>query len=115
MKLAKFLNSLFTKNGFILIDANGNRFKIGNPVKENPITLKILDKSLHFKLLYHPDLYFGEAYTNGSILIENGTLTDFLEITFENMRKNIVFFHLKINHIIFLIYHSDVQHFSLSF
>ena len=56
MKLAKFLNSLFTKNGFILIDANGNKFKIGNPVKENPITLKILDKSLHFKLLYHPDL-----------------------------------------------------------
>ena len=87
MKLAKFLNSLFTKNGFILIDANGNKFKIGNPVKENPITLKILDKSLHFKLLYHPDLYFGEAYTNGSILIENGTLTDFLEITFENIGR----------------------------
>ena len=87
MKLAKFLNSLFTKNGFILIDANGNKFKIGNPVKENPITLKILDKSLYFKLLYHPDLYFGEAYTNGSILIENGTLTDFLEITFENIGR----------------------------
>ena len=87
MKLAKFLNSLFTKNGFILIDANGNKFKIGNLVKENPITLKILDKSLHFKLLYHPDLYFGEAYTNGSILIENGTLTDFLEITFENIGR----------------------------
>ena len=87
MKLAKFLNSLFTKNGFILIDAYGNKFKIGNPVKENPITLKILDKSLHFKLLYHPDLYFGEAYTNGSILIENGTLTDFLEITFENIGR----------------------------
>ena len=87
MKLAKFLNSLITKNGFILIDANDNKFKIGNPVKENPITLKILDKSLHFKLLYHPDLYFGEAYTNGSILIENGTLTDFLEITFENIGR----------------------------
>ena len=87
MKLAKFLNSLFTKNGFILIDAYGNKFKIGNPVKENPITLKILDKSLHFKLLYHPDLYFGEAYTNGSILIENGTLTDFLEIAFENIGR----------------------------
>ena len=87
MKLAKFLNSLFAKNGFILIDANGNKFKIGNPVKENPITLKILDKSLHFKLLYHPDLYFGEAYTNGSILIENGTLTDFLEIAFENIGR----------------------------
>ena len=78
MKLAKFLNTLFTKNGFILIDANSNKFKIGNPSRENPIILKILDKSLHLKLLYHPDLYFGEAYKNGSILIENGTLKDFL-------------------------------------
>ncbi len=87
MKLAKFLNSLFIKNGFILIDADSNKYKIGNPKKEKPITLKLLDKSLHFKLLFHPDLYFGEAYTNGSIVIENGSLTDFLEIAFENIGR----------------------------
>jgi len=87
MKLAKFLNSLFIKNGFILIDADSNKYKIGNPKKENPITLKLLDKSLHFKLLFHPDLYFGEAYSNGSVVIENGSLTDFLEIAFENIGR----------------------------
>ena len=47
MKLAKFLNSLFIKNGFILIDADSNKYKIGNPKKEKPITLRLLDKSLH--------------------------------------------------------------------
>ena len=35
-----------------------------------PIKIKILKKSLHYKLLLHPDLYFGEAYTNGDIEIE---------------------------------------------
>ena len=85
MKLAKFLNSLFIKNGFILIDAESNKYKIGNPKKENPITLKLLDKSLHYKLLFHPDLYFGEAYSNGSVVIENGSLTEFLEIAKKNM------------------------------
>ena len=31
-------------------------------------------------MLLLPDLYFGEAYTNGSLVIENGSLTEFLDI-----------------------------------
>ena len=74
MQLARFLNKIFKKKGFILTDANSKEFIIGNP-EQNPIKLKILDKKLHYKLLLHPDLYFGEAYTNGDIVIENGSLT----------------------------------------
>ena len=87
MYLAKFLDSLIKKNGFVLIDANKNKYNIGNPKKENPITLKLLDKKLHYKLLLHPDLHFGEAYANGSLVIENGTLTDFLDLTMENLGR----------------------------
>ena len=76
MKLIEFLNTLFKNDGFLLIDANMNKHLIGHPKKDKPITLKILDRSLHTKLLLLPDLYFGEAYTNGSIIIENGTLTE---------------------------------------
>ena len=75
MQLARFLNSVFKKDGFILIDANSKSYIIGNPEKENPIKVKILNKNLHYKLLFHPDLYFGEAYTDGEIVIENGSLT----------------------------------------
>ena len=87
MYLAKFLDSLIKKNGFVLIDANKNKYNIGNPKKENPITLKLLDKKLHYKLLLFPDLFFGEAYTNGSIIIENGSITDFLELAFKNIGR----------------------------
>ena len=38
---------------------------IGNPKSENPIKLKILNKNLHYKLLFHPDLYFGELILMG--------------------------------------------------
>jgi len=90
MNLAKFLNNLFKYDGFILIDSNFNKFVIGRPLKEQPITIKLLDKSLNYKLLLYPDLYFGEAYTNGSLVIENGTLTEFLEIALRNIgRKDI--------------------------
>ena len=87
MQLARFLNKLFQKDGFILIDAYLKKYIIGQPKDKNPITVKILDKKLHYKLLFRPDLYFGEAYSNGSILIENGTLTDFLDITLMNLGR----------------------------
>ena len=87
MQLAKFLNRLFQKDGFILIDAHLKKYIIGSPKNKNPIIIKILDKKLHYKLLFRPDLYFGEAYSDGSIVIENGTLTNFLDITLMNLGR----------------------------
>ena len=90
MQLARFLNKLFKHDGFVLIDANSKKYIIGNPKKEKPILLKLLDKKLHYKLLFYPDLYLGEAYTDGSLVIENGSLTDFLEMAMKNLgRKEI--------------------------
>tara|TARA_B100000686_G_scaffold348707_1_gene440398 strand:- start:2835 stop:4022 length:1188 start_codon:yes stop_codon:yes gene_type:complete len=87
MKLANFLNNLFKQDGFVLVDANYKKYVIGKPIKEKPITIKLLDKKLNYKLLINPDLYFGEAYTDGSLIIENGTITEFLDITFKNIGR----------------------------
>ena len=88
MQLARFLNRLFKKDGFVLIDANSKKYIIGSPNKLNPITLKLLEKKLHYKLLFYPDLYFGEEYANGNIKIENGTLTDFLNLALMNLGRS---------------------------
>jgi len=87
MNLTKFLESLFKEDGFVLIDANSKEYIIGKPKKNVPIKIKLLDKSLNYKLLLLPDLYFGEAYVNGSLVIENGTLTEFLEIAMKNLGR----------------------------
>ena len=87
MNLNKFCQNLFKEDGFILVDANSKEYTIGKPKKQNPIRIKILDKSLHYKLLLLPDLYFGEAYSDGSLVIENGTLTDFLDIAMKNIGR----------------------------
>ena len=98
MQLAKFLNSLFKKDGFILIDAYSKKYTIGIPKNKNPIILKILDKNLHYKLLIRPDLYFGEAYSDGDIKIENGNLTNFLDLALSNIgRGELNFFSQLIN------------------
>ena len=98
MHLARFLNKLFKKDGFILIDAYSKKYIIGIPENKNPITLKILNKKLHYKLLFRPDLYFGEAYSDGDITIENGTLTNFLDLALMNIgRGKLNFFSQLIN------------------
>ena len=88
MQLARFLNKLFKEDGFILIDAKEQKYIIGNPKKEKPIILRLLDKKLHYKLLFYPDLYFGEAYANGTAKIENGSLTDFLDMALKNIGRS---------------------------
>ena len=87
MLLARFLNNLFKERGFILLDANSKKYVIGKPEGEKPLVLKLFDKSLHYELLIYPDLYFGEAYTDGKVTFENGTLSDFLDLALENIGR----------------------------
>ncbi len=87
MSLVSFLNNLFKDDGFELIDSNSKKYVIGKPIKEKPIRIKLLDQKLMQKLLINPDLYFGEAYMDGSLVIENGTLTEFLELAFKNIGR----------------------------
>ena len=88
MLLARFLNQIFKKDGFILIDADKKKYIIGEPKKKEPIEIKLLDKKLHYKLLINPDLYFGEAYTDGTLQIENADITEFLDIALMNIGRN---------------------------
>ena len=87
MSLVSFLNNLFKKGGFVLIDANSKKYIIGSPDKSKPLILKLLNKDLHYKLIINPDLYFGEAYVDGSLVIENGSISDFLELAFQNIGR----------------------------
>ena len=96
MNLTKFLKNLFKEDGFVLIDANFKEYIIGKPKKQNPIKIRLLDKSLHYKLLLLPDLYLGESYTDGSLVIENGTLTEFLDLLMKNIGRSEINIYSKI-------------------
>jgi len=88
--LARLLSKIYKKNGIILIDSQGQKYICGKPDLNKPITLRLLKKELNWKLALNPDLNFPEAYMREEILIENGSLLDFLNMTFENIgRKEI--------------------------
>ena len=87
MLIARLFSKIYKKGGIILIDSYGHKFICGNPDFRKPLTLKILNKQLNWKLLFNPELSFPEAYMKGEIEIENGSLLDFLNLTFENLAR----------------------------
>ena len=87
MLVARLFSKIYKKGGIILVDYTGQKFICGNPDLKKPLILKILNKKLNWQLIINPDLSFPEAYMKGDIKIENGSLLDFLNLTFENLGR----------------------------
>ncbi len=87
MILAKVLSKIYKKNGIILEDSSGQKYICGDPQKEKPITIKLLKENLKWKLILDPELEFPEAYMRNEILIENGSLEEFLMSLIENLGR----------------------------
>ena len=87
MLVARLFTKIYKKGGIVLIDSSNQKFICGNPNLNKPLTLRILNKKLNWKLIINPDLSFPEAYMNGDIKIENGSLLDFINLTFENLGR----------------------------
>ena len=87
MILAKVLSRIYKKNGIILEDSTGQKYICGSPRKDSPITLKLLKDNLKWKLILDPELEFPEAYMRNEILIQNGSLEEFLMSLVENLGR----------------------------
>ena len=84
MMLAKFLDRTVSCGDLQMIDANGKhwRFGDGNPPH---VTIRLTDKRLHWRLVVNPKLMLGESYMDGTLVIEDGTLTDLLDLAGRNL------------------------------
>lgn len=49
-------------------------------------TIRLTDPALHFRLFHNAQLAMGEAYVDGTLRIEDGTLYDFIDICAANQR-----------------------------
>ena len=61
-----------------IIDSNGKTHKFGN---SNPhVSIRLKNKSIERKLFLNPNLHIGEAYMNEELVVEKGTIEDFLNL-----------------------------------
>jgi cyclopropane-fatty-acyl-phospholipid synthase len=75
---------VITVGTLTMIDAYG-KAHVFRGTEEPRVTVRLHDKALHHKLLLTPKLAVGEAYMNGTLTIEEGTLYDFLDLAGHNM------------------------------
>jgi cyclopropane-fatty-acyl-phospholipid synthase len=69
-----------------VIDADGKRHVFSGAPGPS-VTVRLKDRSLHHKLLFHPKLALGEAYMEGTLTVEEGgTLYDLLDLAGRNMQ-----------------------------
>ena len=61
-----------------IIDSNDKTHKFGN---SNPhVSIRLKNKSIERKLFLNPNLHIGEAYMNEELVVEKGTIEDFLNL-----------------------------------
>jgi cyclopropane-fatty-acyl-phospholipid synthase len=82
-----FLRRLLQFGRLTVIDAAGRSHVFsGQPLPDvQPVTVRLRDRRLHWLLPLKPSLAVGEAYMDGTLTIEEGSLYDFLAIAAENI------------------------------
>lgn len=88
MRLLNAMLSKFVQNGTIrIIDADGEHYEHKGAAGPE-VTLRLTDKKLARRLFLNPELRAGEAYVDGTMIIEEGSIRDLLMI-FALNRKNL--------------------------
>ena len=87
--LATLFRSLIKSGELTLIEADGTRHRYGRrdeatPQDERPVVVRLTKPWLGWKLALNPNLYCGEAYMDGTLRIEQGTLYDMVAIVTRN-------------------------------
>lgn len=89
MPLVKFLSGLVRSGELTLIDPDGKRTVFGTrdaaiPADENPVVIRVADRSTALKIALDPGRFAGEAYMDGALTLESGDIYDLLSLVARN-------------------------------
>ncbi len=87
--LVPVLKRLIRQGDLTLILPDGRAERFGGPPLPGvgPVTIRIHDSATARRMALRPGLATGEAYMNGRLTIEHGTLADFLAIGCDNLER----------------------------
>ncbi|MFA7428549.1 MAG: cyclopropane-fatty-acyl-phospholipid synthase family protein [Rhodospirillaceae bacterium] len=96
MLLSRLLEKLIRHGDLTVIDAHGSHHRfMGLPITDLPperippsVTIRLHDPALHWRLLTSTHMAAGEAFTDGTLTVEQGTLYDFLGLVIYNMSRH---------------------------
>src|SRR4051794_31849955 len=77
--IGKLVDKLLRKGSITLVDADGKRETLG-PGGGKHLTVRFTDNKVGFDILKNPRLAVGEAYMDGRLVVEDGTILELLEL-----------------------------------
>jgi cyclopropane-fatty-acyl-phospholipid synthase len=87
MYLLENLMKRFVKVGTLtILDVEG-RSHVFKGTAGPEVTIRLRDRKLYRSLFLHPELKAGEAYVDGTLTVEKGTIRDFLTLSVMNARN----------------------------
>src|SRR6266513_227962 len=88
MLLSRLLERVITIGRLRVIDARGVLHTFDGPGNRSggkSVTIRLHEPALHWKLAARPRLYFGEAFMDGKLTIEEGSLYDLVDLLAANL------------------------------
>lgn len=83
MTFIAMLGTIVSDGSLCVIDAAGRSHMIGDGTVPE-VTLRLTSKASNYSLAFNPALAVGEAYMDGRLVIERGSLHDFLDLVARN-------------------------------
>jgi cyclopropane-fatty-acyl-phospholipid synthase len=84
MLLARILDHLINFGRLRIVDAHGATYLFEGSPGGN-VTIRLRDPSLHWKLILRPRLYLPEAFVDGTLTVEEGSLYDLIDLLAVNL------------------------------
>jgi cyclopropane-fatty-acyl-phospholipid synthase len=86
MLFAALLEKLIQRGRLTVIDAGGRCHRFGTDAAP-AVTIRLHDRRLHWRLALRLRLALGEAYTDGTLSVADGTIYDFLDLIGRNVAE----------------------------
>lgn len=83
MLFTNLLKSIVQEGSICVVDPSGNRETVGDGSAPE-VTLRVSSKAAGVGLLLNPALKVGEAYMDGHLVVEQGSIYDFLDVVARN-------------------------------
>ncbi len=84
--LASVLKRVVKAGSLRLVDWDGRRIDFGEATA-NPLTMRLHDRRVAFDILRNPQLTLGEAYMDGRLSVEGGSIADLMALLARNIGK----------------------------
>src|SRR4051812_40913827 len=83
-RLLRVVAGRFVRRGTLRVITHGGRvFTFGDGTGQ-PVTIRFVTRAAQREVLLDPELKFGEAYMDGTLVVEEGSIADVLHVLCQN-------------------------------